>query len=93
MGPCYGREALQRQPSHPGALLADILPAAGMTVSELANAIGIPLPELASIINEDAPITANVAEKIGTLFGDGPGIWSRMQTAHDDWMLKRDGTE
>lgn len=93
MGHTYDREALHRRPSHPGALLADMLPDAGMTVSELAHATGIPLIQLASIINEDAPITANVAEKIGTLFGDGPEIWLRMQIAHDEWMPVRDGRE
>jgi addiction module HigA family antidote len=76
---------IRRQPSHPGALLADILPDTGMTLAELADATGVPLPQLESIMKEEAPITADVAEKIGAYFGDGPGIWLRMQVEHNVW--------
>lgn len=74
-----------RQPTHPGALLADILPDTGMTLAELADATGVPLPQLENITKETAPITADVAEKIGAHFGDGPSIWLRMQAAYDVW--------
>lgn len=81
----FGRKIVSRPPTHPGALLADILPATGMTLAELADATGVPLPELENITKETAPVTADVAEKIGAYFGDGPEIWLRMQAAHDVW--------
>jgi plasmid maintenance system antidote protein VapI len=34
-----------------------------------------------------------MAVRLGKLCGDGPGIWLRMQMAHDLWQAKRDLAE
>lgn len=76
---------MKRRTSHPGALLADILPDTGITPVELAEQLHIPQQQLESILKEEAPVTTEIAEKLGSKFGDGPGIWLRMQAAYDKW--------
>ena len=81
----YGERSLPRRPSHPGALLADILPDMSQTATELANELRIPQKQFESILKEEAPVTAEIAQKLGSKFGDGADIWLRMQAAYDEW--------
>jgi addiction module HigA family antidote len=79
-----------RCPSHPGALLADILPNTGRTKVEIAQLLGISRQQLYDILNERKPVSANMAVRFGKLLGNGPGIWLRMQAAHDAWHAERE---
>lgn len=73
-----------RIPTHPGAILReDVLPALGGNVSRIAAAMGVTRQTLYDIMNERKPITPQMAIRIGKLCGNGPGIWLRMQGAHD----------
>lgn len=81
---------LARCPSHPGALLEDIIPATGKTKVEIAELLGISRQQLYDILRERKPVSPNVAARLGKLFGDGPAIWLRMQAAHDAWHAERD---
>jgi addiction module HigA family antidote len=75
---------MTRIPTHPGALLReDVLPALKMTVSDVASALGVSRQMLHKILAEKAPVTAEMAVRLGKFIGDGPDIWSRMQSAHD----------
>jgi addiction module HigA family antidote len=79
-----------RCPSHPGAMLReDIIPATGKTKVEIARLLGISRQHLHDIMQEKKPISPEVAARVGKLFGDGPGIWIRMQAAHDIWHAER----
>jgi addiction module HigA family antidote len=79
-----------RCPTHPGALLReDVLPAIKMTKTDFAEAIGISRQHLYDILNEKKPVSPEVAVRLGTAFGDGPGIWLRMQAAYDAWHAER----
>jgi addiction module HigA family antidote len=79
-----------RAPTHPGALLRDdILPAIEMGKSALANALGISRQHLYDILNEKKPISPEVAARLGKAFGDGAGVWLRMQAAYDAWHAER----
>jgi antitoxin HigA-1 len=76
----------ERCPSHPGELLrAVVIPATGRSKSEIAALLGISRQHLYDILRERKPVTPNVAVRLGKLFGDGPGLWVRMQAAHDTW--------
>lgn len=44
-----------------------------------------PLP----ILRERKPESPAVAVRLGKLFGDGGGVWSRMQAAYDTWHAER----
>src|SRR5688572_28975880 len=60
-----------RCPSHPGALLGDIIPATGKSKTEIANLLGISRQQLYDIINEKKPVSPAVAARLGKMFGDG----------------------
>lgn len=79
----------QRCPSHPGALLAEIIPSTGRSKTELARLLGVSRQHLYDIINEKKPVSPEVAVRLGKLFGNGPGVWLRMQAAHDTWHAER----
>jgi antitoxin HigA-1 len=73
-----------RRPTHPGELLReDVIPATGMSEADIAERLGLPADELAAILDACAPITDEIAARLGRLFGNGPAIWSRMQDAWD----------
>ena len=84
------RRNRNRCPTHPGGLLRDeILPAIGMGKSELAQALGISRQHLYDILNEKKPVSPEVAARLGKAFGDGAGVWLRMQAAYDAWHAER----
>ena len=79
-----------RCPTHPGELLReDVLPAIDMGKSEFAEAIGISRQHLYDILNEKKPVSPEVAARLGAAFGDGAGVWLRMQAAYDAWHAER----
>lgn len=79
-----------RCPSHPGALLTEIIPATGRSKTEIARLLGISRQHLYDIMGERKPVTPAVAVRLGKLFGDGAGVWLRMQAAYDTWHAERE---
>jgi len=80
-----------RCPTHPGELLRDdILPALKMSKTDIADALGISRQHLYDILNEKKPISPEIAARLGRAFGDGAGIWLRMQAAYDAWHAERE---
>lgn len=78
------------QPVHPGAVLReDTLPALGLSVTDAARAIGVSRQMLHGILAERHAVTPEMAVRIGKLCGNGPGLWLRMQVAHDLWRVER----
>jgi antitoxin HigA-1 len=79
-----------RCPSHPGALLREVvIPATGRTKVEIASLLGISRQHLYDLLREAKPISPSVAVRLGKLFGDGAAPWLRMQAAHDTWHAER----
>ena len=75
-----------RCPTHPGALLReDVIPATGRSKAEIAQLLGISRQHLYDILRERKPLSPAVAVRLGKLFGDGAGVWVRMQAAYDTW--------
>jgi antitoxin HigA-1 len=80
-----------RCPAHPGELLREvIIPATGRSKSEIASLLGISRQHLYDILRERKPVSPQVAVRLGKLFGDGAGVWVRMQAAHDTWHAARE---
>lgn len=77
-------------PTHPGALLEEALEALGRPKAEIARLLGISRQQLYDILACAKPITPRMAVRIGKLCGNGPGVWSRMQLAHDLWHAERE---
>jgi antitoxin HigA-1 len=79
------------EPSHPGELLAEVvIPATGKSKAEIARLLGISRQTLYDILNQKQPVTPAVAVRLGKLFGDGAGVWIRMQAAYDTWHAERE---
>jgi antitoxin HigA-1 len=80
-----------RCPAHPGELLREaMIPATGKTKTEIAALLGISRQHLYDILEEHKPVSPAVAVRLGKLFGDGAGVWVRMQCAHDTWRAERE---
>jgi len=84
------RRTPNRCPSHPGAVLEDIIPSLATPKAEIARLLGISRQQLYDILAEKRPVSPNVAAKIGKLLGNGPGLWLRMQASYDAWHAERD---
>jgi antitoxin HigA-1 len=81
---------LRRPPIHPGEVVReDVLPALGLSVSEAARRLGVSRQQLHRILACTHPITTEMALRIGRLAGNGPGLWLRMQQAHDLWYAEQ----
>ena len=81
----------ERCPTHPGALLReDMIPATNKSVAEIAGLLGISRQHLYDILAERKPVSPSVAVRLGKLFGDGAGVWARMQAAYDTWHAERE---
>jgi addiction module HigA family antidote len=79
-----------RKPTHPGMLLReDVLPALGISVSELARQLHVSRQTLHAILAGRKSITPAMALRLGKFIGNGPELWLNMQQAHDLWTAKQ----
>ena len=67
-----------------------MIPATGRSKAEIARLRGISRQTLYDILKCKQPVTPAVAVRLGKLFGDGAGIWVRMQAAYDTWHAERE---
>jgi addiction module HigA family antidote len=82
------------EPAHPGELLEEIvIPATGKSKTEIAELLGVSRQTLYDLTKKKQVVTANLALRLGKLFGDGPEVWLRMQMAHDLWAVRKDSAE
>jgi len=78
------RPTIGLPPMHPGELLReDVLPALGRTRAEIARLLGVSRQTLHSILTEHAPVTPEMALRLGKLCGNGPELWLALQSRHD----------
>jgi addiction module HigA family antidote len=77
-------------PVHPGELLReDVLPALGMSVSDAARELRVSRQTLHRILSGNMGVSPEMAVRLGKFCGNGPGLWLRMQVAHDLWHIER----
>ena len=80
----------ERQPTHPGEILKeDVLPALNMSIAEAARQLGISRQALHKVLAGTVTVTPEMALRLGRWCGNGPGLWLRMQQAHDLWASER----
>jgi len=88
-----GRKSLKHaeiEPAHPGDLLREIvIPATGRTKTEIAALLGVSRQTLYDLLSKKQSVSAEMALRLGKLFGDGAEVWLRMQVAHDLWHAER----
>ena len=71
-------------PVHPGEILqTELLQPYGLTVPQLARAIAVPPARLRRVIEGHAPITAELALRLGRFFGLSPAFWLTLQQRYD----------
>jgi addiction module HigA family antidote len=79
-----------REPTHPGAILReDVLPAIGEAVATAAKKLGVTRQHLHRILAEKAPVSPEMALRLGKFCGNGPELWLRLQQAYDLWHARR----
>ncbi len=79
-----------RAPTHPGAILReDVLPAIGEPVMRVAKQLGVTRQHLHRILAEKAPVSPEMAVRLGKFCGNGPDLWLRLQQAYDLWHAER----
>lgn len=79
-----------RCPPHPGEVIEDIIADTGKSKSELATLLGISRQQFHAILAGRKPVTPPMAARLGKLFGNGPGLWLRLQASHDAWHAERE---
>ena len=73
---------------HPGLTLRDdVLPALGMTVTDVARVLGVTRPALSRVLNGVAPVSPEMALRferwLGVEYGGRADVWLGMQSAYD----------
>jgi antitoxin HigA-1 len=70
-------------PTHPGGLLEEALAAAGLSLTDAAKRLRVSRQTVHAIVACRQRVTPEMAFRLGRLFGNGLGLWLRMQTALD----------
>jgi addiction module HigA family antidote len=79
-----------RCPTHTGEVLReDVLPALGMSVTDVATALNVTRQTLHRVPAGTTAVTPEMALRLGKFCGNGPGLWLRMQAAYDLWHAER----
>jgi addiction module HigA family antidote len=79
-----------RPPTHPGAILReDVLPAIGEPVMTVAKKLGVTRQHLHRVLAEKAPVSPEMAVRLGKFCGNGPALWLALQQGYDLWHAER----
>jgi len=70
-------------PIHPGELLRETLDDLGMTQAAFAEAIGVSPMRVSHLLNGSRPVTAEMALRLGRVFGQSPQYWLNLQNTYD----------
>lgn len=79
-----------RCPPHPGEVIEDMLEDMDYSKKAIAQMLGISRQQLHAILATRKPVSPEVAARLGKLFSNGPGLWLRLQAAHDAWHAERE---
>ena len=81
----------KRKPTHPGAVLReDVLPALGLTQSQLATHMGVSRLTVSELVHEKRGLSAEIAVRLAMVLRTTPETWMRMQQAVDLWEAQQD---
>lgn len=73
-------------PPHPGELMDDYL--GTVSIAEAARRLDVSRVMLSRIRHGHATVTADMAVRLGDLFGTSAELWLGMQAAHDLWQVR-----
>jgi antitoxin HigA-1 len=79
-----------REPTHPGTILRlDVLPAINQSITAMATDLGVTRQILHRIMAGKAPVTVEMALRLGKYCGNGPNLWLELQRRYDLWHAER----
>ncbi len=79
--------ATMHNPPHPGLALREWLD--GITITEAARKLGVTRVALSRVLNGAAGISIDMDLRLSKALNTTPGLWLKMQTAHDLWSAQR----
>lgn len=78
----------RRRPTHPGAILReDVLLAARIDQTQLADLIGVSKRTVHEVVQERRPIRDDMARRLSRMFGNSAQFWLKLQQAVDLWDM------
>lgn len=77
------------EPSHPGAIIRDMLDHERVSATAAAKRIGVTPPTLNNIMRARASISADMALRLSAFCGNSPEFWLRLQEQFDLWHRSR----
>jgi antitoxin HigA-1 len=79
------------EPPHPGEYLKeDLLPALGMTITDLAEHLGVSRASLSELVNGNRSVSLEMAQRLGQAFKNGTRFWMTLQMQRDIWLAEQD---
>lgn len=79
-----------RCPSHPGAVIKDILDGFDVPKTDIVNMPQISRRQLHGILSGRKPLSPDIAARIAKLIGGSTESWLRMQADFDVWHVSRE---
>ena len=86
----YKAEKPQREPTHPGELLRDIINDSTVPVTKVAAILRISRGLLYKIMAKEKPVTPETALKIAAWVGNTPALWLNLQHTWDVWKAEKE---
>lgn len=78
-----------REPTHPGAILLEILDDAKVSQQDAADRIGVPFQRINGIVRGRRAVTADTALLLASLTNTTPAFWMNLQSNFDLWLALR----
>ena len=75
---------MRRIKTHPGEILTEVLPAAGLDAKSAAKILGVSETYMQSVLDSQAPLTKPMTEKLGEYFKNSPQFWENLQNGYDE---------
>ena len=84
------RKGPMHNPSHPGEVLNSMyIEPLGVSITAAAEALGVSRKHLSAIVNEAAPVTPDMAARLGVVFGPDTAFWINLQAQYDVWIVSQ----
>ncbi len=79
-------QVMTRKPTHPGEILREeFMPDFGLTVAQLAQHLKVSRQTANKLVHERRSVSADMAWRLGRLFGTTPQYWLNFQRNIDLW--------
>jgi addiction module HigA family antidote len=72
-----------KAPIHPGAILAEDLADAAISINELARSLHVPTNRLSRIIRGERGVTADTALRLAAFWGTSARYWMNLQALYE----------